>query len=169
MGEAAGKDLYERDFYAWTQDQAARLRALRGDNRFDAGHLAEEIEDLGHAARNAVASHLEELLIHLIKLAWSPSVEPRGHWADEALRHQSEASRAFTGAMRQHLEPARIWRTATRRAHQSLIRYGEPGLPYAPAMPFTLDDLLDDGFDLDEAELRVRNALFVEDGESGLR
>ena len=28
MGEAAGKDLYERDFYAWTQDQAARLRAL---------------------------------------------------------------------------------------------------------------------------------------------
>ena len=40
--------LYDIDFYAWTQEQAAALREhFRGDNRLDVEHLAEEVEDLG--------------------------------------------------------------------------------------------------------------------------
>ena len=49
-------DLYERDFYAWTQDQAAMLRAwpetLR-PNTLDIEHIAEELEDLGGSQRSA--------------------------------------------------------------------------------------------------------------------
>jgi len=159
MAEAADGDLHERDFYAWTQDQAARLRALGRDNRFDVAHVAEEIEDLGRSRLNAVASHLEETLIHLLKLAWSPAVEPRGHWGDEVLRRQSEAQRAFTAAMRPKLDPDRIWRRACRRTNQTLVRHGEPGLPPIPAIPFPLDELLADEFDLDAAEACVRGAL----------
>ena len=53
--------LYEQDFYAWTRDQAATLRAwperLR-PNALDIEHLAEEIENLGSSQRNAVQSLL---------------------------------------------------------------------------------------------------------------
>ena len=38
--------LYERDFYAWLKDQAAKLRA-RSHNELDWDNLAEEIESLG--------------------------------------------------------------------------------------------------------------------------
>jgi plasmid replication initiation protein len=56
--EPAPDDPDERDVYAWTQDQAARQRALAGGNRFDVAHVAEEIEDLGANQSSAVASHL---------------------------------------------------------------------------------------------------------------
>jgi Domain of unknown function DUF29 len=40
------KDLYEKDFYAWSKEQAELLRAGRfGD--LDLEHLIEEVDDLG--------------------------------------------------------------------------------------------------------------------------
>jgi Domain of unknown function DUF29 len=42
---------HDKDFYAWTQHQAAVLRSMEvADNRFDREHVAEEIEDLGKAS-----------------------------------------------------------------------------------------------------------------------
>jgi hypothetical protein len=39
-------ELYDEDFYAWTQQQAKALRThFKGDNRLDVEHLAEEVED----------------------------------------------------------------------------------------------------------------------------
>ena len=50
-------ELYDEDFYAWTQAQAKALRThFRGDNRLDVEHLAEEIEDLGSSELQAVES-----------------------------------------------------------------------------------------------------------------
>ncbi len=43
----------ERDFYAWTQDQAAKLRA-RAHNSIDWDNAAEELESL--VTRNAARS-----------------------------------------------------------------------------------------------------------------
>lgn len=46
----AGGSLYEDDFYAWTQEQAALLRRGRaGANRLDYKLIAGEIEDLGRS------------------------------------------------------------------------------------------------------------------------
>jgi hypothetical protein len=156
MGKAVRDDLYERDFYAWTQDQAARLRALAGDNRFDAERVAEEIEDLGASARRAVESHLLNMLVHLLKLAHSPAEQPRAGWIDEVLRHQSEAGIHDSPAMRRHLDLDQVWRKAVHRAHLSLVNHGEAGIAGQPANPFTLDDLLADGFDPAVAEEKIR-------------
>ena len=44
------EELYEEDFYAWTQDQAASLRRLeaeRWNGPLDLAHLAEEVEVWG--------------------------------------------------------------------------------------------------------------------------
>jgi hypothetical protein len=78
--------LYERDGYAWTQDQAARLRTspehLR-PNGLDVAHLAEEVEDLGRSQRQAVDSLLTQILVHLLTMEFHPAVEARRHWQRE--------------------------------------------------------------------------------------
>ena len=48
--ERTDNTLYDDDFYAWTQEQAALLRRLPAvSNRLDAELIAEEIEDLGRS------------------------------------------------------------------------------------------------------------------------
>jgi hypothetical protein len=80
--ETASK-LYDEDFYAWTQEQAAALRALRGDNRLDIEHLAEEIEDLGKSDLYAVESYVQQIMAHLLKLDYSGFDLSRRHWRAE--------------------------------------------------------------------------------------
>ena len=159
MGEPVGKDLYERDFYAWTQDQAARLRSLAGDNRFDVDNVAGEIEDLGASALGAVQSHVENVFVHLLKLTYSPATDSRPHWIDEAFRYQSEIVNQYTASMRQKIDLDRIWRKAVRRAHVSLISHGEAGIEDVPPNPFTLEHILADDFDPNVAEQTLRSAL----------
>lgn len=67
--------LYDQDFYQWTQEQAALLREGAW-HELDVAHLIEEIEDVGHSQRDALASHLEILLTHLLKLALTARDHP---------------------------------------------------------------------------------------------
>ena len=88
---AKGPD-YEDDFYAWTQYQAEVLRTLpTADNRFDREHLAEEIEDLGKSERDAVRSQVRRILVHFLKLAYSPARDPRFDWMDSIVDARSRA------------------------------------------------------------------------------
>jgi hypothetical protein len=159
MGKIGDDDLYERDFYAWTQDQAVRLRSLTGNNRFDVERVAEEIQDLGVSERKTVESHILNMLVHLLKLAHSPAAEPRAVWVDEVLQFQSEAEIHYTPSMRQHIDLDRIWRKAVKRANVSLINYGEPGISNTLQIPFSLDELLTDDFDPNAAEERVQEVV----------
>lgn len=154
-----GDPLYDQDFYRWTQDQARRLRALEGDNRLDTGNLAEEVADLGRSELNKVASHLYHALAHLLIAAWSPAGAPQGHWRAKIRTHLREARRAYSPGMRQQLDPAKEWREAWLLAGDRLAAYGEPALPQPIACPFTLDDLLQDSFEIDAAIDRVAGAL----------
>jgi hypothetical protein len=88
MIETASK-LYDEDFYAWTQEQAAALRALRGDNRLDVEHLAEEIEDLGKSDLQAVESFVEQIIADLLKVDYSGQDNPRQHWRAEVLNFRN--------------------------------------------------------------------------------
>ena len=66
--------LYDRDFFAWTQDQAARLRAwpehLR-PNGIDVANLVEEVESLGKSDRRAIGSLLGFIALHLLKIEFA--------------------------------------------------------------------------------------------------
>ena len=67
--------LYDRDFHEWCGEQAARLRerAQSGVNDgLDYENLAEEIESLGRADKNAIRSHIVNLLMHLLKWQFQP-------------------------------------------------------------------------------------------------
>lgn len=59
-------NLYDQDFFAWTQEQARLLRnnALE---KLDLSNLIEEIECMGRREKRELASRMEILLMHLLK------------------------------------------------------------------------------------------------------
>src|SRR5512134_2414110 len=68
-------ELYEQDFYAWTQEQASKLRS--GELvTLDLEHLAEEIESMGRSERRELINRLAVLLAHMLKWQYQP--ERRG-------------------------------------------------------------------------------------------
>ena len=75
--------LYETDFHAWAQDQAAKLHRLaaeRVNSELDLANLAEEVESMAGSDRRELAVRLELILVHLLKLAYCFYAEPRHQW-----------------------------------------------------------------------------------------
>jgi hypothetical protein len=68
-------DLYERDFYAWANEQAALLHAGKLSEA-DIANIAEEIASLGRSEKRELVSRLTNLLLHLLKWRFQP--ERRG-------------------------------------------------------------------------------------------
>jgi hypothetical protein len=98
-------ELYDRDFYAWTQEQAEALRThFRGDNRLDVEHLAEEIADLGDSELQAVESYVEQIIAHLLKLDYSGQADPRAHWRAEVLNFRRSVERKVSPTIRRKVE-----------------------------------------------------------------
>ena len=115
-------DLYETDFFAWTRDQAARLRMLVGDNRIDALNLAEEIEDLGKSDLHAVESYLERIIEHLLKIEFSGLEMPVDHWKTELDTFRLKFEDRITPTMRTKLvgQMDRRFRVARNQARNAL-------------------------------------------------
>ena len=66
-------DTYNRDFYAWTTEQAALLRAGRLSEA-DVENIAEEIESMGRSERRELVNRLTVLLTHLLKWQAQPAL-----------------------------------------------------------------------------------------------
>lgn len=123
--------LYERDFYAWTQDQAAALRALAEGlrpNALDVENIAAEIEDLGSSQRNAVQSLVYQVLLHLLKLRHHPDQTACRHWQDEIDEFRETLGRHFEQSPSLKARRAELadkeWSRAARRFLHLLEREG---------------------------------------------
>ena len=62
---------YHTDFYGWTQEQAAFLKAGRL-SELDIENLIEEVETMGRSEKNELNSRLRVLLTHLLKWQYQP-------------------------------------------------------------------------------------------------
>ncbi|MES2207276.1 MAG: DUF29 domain-containing protein [Pseudomonadota bacterium] len=80
MSAVVEENLYEQDFYAWANKQAALLRAGKLE-QVDLEHVAEEIESMGKSEKRALASRIEVLLMHLLKWQFQPNLQSRS-WGD---------------------------------------------------------------------------------------
>ncbi len=81
---------YKDDFYTWTQEQSARLRAhdLSG---LDIENLAEEIESLGKSQVATFTSALRVVLLHILKFDHQPSRRTRS-WAISIETHRDHTA-----------------------------------------------------------------------------
>jgi hypothetical protein len=64
--------LYEDDVIAWSEQQAALLRAGQW-SQLDIDNIAEEIEDVGKSEKRELRHRFSILVEHLIKWKWQPS------------------------------------------------------------------------------------------------
>jgi len=142
-----GGPRYEDDFYAWTQYQADVLRTLETrDNRFDRENLVEEVETLGRSERDAVRSQVSRILLHFLKLAYSPAPDPRFDWIDSILEARSELEDKLSASLRRdvELELPRLYARARKRAAIQLQDHREhtaaASLPRE--CPYTIDQIL---------------------------
>ena len=70
------KTLYETDTAAWSEEQAAALRAAaRGSSKqlLDWENLAEEIEDLAKSLRRRLRSQIARIIQHQVELEYLAS------------------------------------------------------------------------------------------------
>ena len=99
-------ESYERDFLAWTQEQAALLKAGRL-MEIDAANLVEELEDMGRSQRNQLISRLGVLLAHLLK--WLLQPELRGNSWKYTIKEQRRRIRRLLDenpSLKNQIDPA---------------------------------------------------------------
>jgi Domain of unknown function DUF29 len=159
-------DLYDEDFYAWTQQQAAALRThFTGDNRLDVEHLAEEVEDLGKSELHAVESFIEHIVAHLLKLDYSGQAAPRAHWRAEIVNFRQSVDRKISPSIRGKVvrELDELYRRARQTAavgalaHEpDLVRRLPKSCPYDWNTIWHRDVLAEAGVDLADSESSSR-------------
>jgi hypothetical protein len=130
MAKVLERSLYETDYYAWTKQQAAALRAMaeqRAHGPLDLENLAEEVESLGRSDLNAVRSQVQRIVEHLLKLEHSPSEGPRADWRHSVRQARDQVEDHMTASMRPDVEAdlAKLFARGKREAAFGLRQHGE--------------------------------------------
>jgi hypothetical protein len=137
---------YDTDFYTWTQTQAAALRA-KDLAALDLEHLAKEIEDLGQSIENAIESHLERLLLHLVKYRYDPAERPRRGWRLTIRHARRELARLLRKNPGLQHHPARYLADAYHHARDDAPdATGLPLATFPEACPWPVEQVLDADF-----------------------
>lgn len=91
---------YDKDFFAWTQEQARLLREgeLAG---VDVENLAEEIEGMGKSLRRELRNRLSALLMHLLKWAYQPAFRSRS-WSNTIVEQRKQIAAVIDEAPSLH-------------------------------------------------------------------
>ena len=83
----SGQPLYERDFYEWSVEQAAKLRSQEWA-AVDSDNVAEKIESLGRSEKRELFNRLEVVLLHLLQWKVQPQLRS-GSWRSTILEQRS--------------------------------------------------------------------------------
>ena len=139
--------LYDADFYAWVEEQAARLRA-REFEALDLDNLIEEVEALGRAEKSGMLNNASVIIEHLLKLEHSPAPEPRNTWRASVREHRRRLRRDLTPRLRQILaaELPTLYGEIRDDTAALLRDYGEDAAADAlpETCPYTLDRITGD-------------------------
>ncbi|WP_414366434.1 DUF29 domain-containing protein [Synechococcus sp. B60.1] len=137
--------LYERDFYAWTQEQAALLRAGRLE-QLDTVHLAEEIEALGRQERRELVNRLGILLGHLLKWQFQPQLRGKS-WQATIIEQRQEIQELIAESPSLKAYLAEAMEKAYRKGLLLVVRETPLSLQDLPdRCPYTFEQAMDPNF-----------------------
>jgi uncharacterized protein DUF29 len=80
-------DLYNKDFYTWTQETAALIAAGKW-HEIDQALLADEVAGLGRDDKREIAQCVQRLLQELL-LWWALPGERKGNWASAIIAERA--------------------------------------------------------------------------------
>ncbi|MCP2727556.1 DUF29 domain-containing protein [Limnofasciculus baicalensis] len=137
--------LYEKDFYAWTQEQAKLLQDGVWDS-LDIVNLVEEIESLGKQQRQELRNRLGILLGHLLKWEFQPNKRSKSWFV--TLREQRREIRYI---LEQNTSLKPYLPEALQKAYQSGIDLVVRETPLKdrdlpPECLYSLEEILDSAF-----------------------
>lgn len=140
--------LYETDFYAWTQEQSAKLRALlteRSNLDLDIENLVEEVDSMAGSDRREVGNRLKIILIHLLKLAYCFYPQPRQTWRDSVQAQRSSLDILFDQSPSlRRLAPELLDKAYARALAQTKDETIDLSMDMLPTVnPFSIDSILD--------------------------
>ncbi len=137
--------LYEQDFYAWSGQQAALLRAGKLAQA-DLENIAEEIDSMGRTEKRELVSRLTILLLHLLKWQFQPKKRGKS-WqlsVDEQ-RFQATSHLADNPSLK-----ARLPEAIAEAYHVAIIKAArETRLAkstFPATCPYSFEQMMDDGF-----------------------
>jgi Domain of unknown function DUF29 len=139
--------LYDEDFYAWTQEQAALLRAKKW-RELDYGNLAEELEALGKRDRRELEHRLEVLVMHLLKWHYQPERRDRSRgWRSTIREQRRRLTRLLRDSPSLRSEvPALLDDGYPHACGKALDETRLPPETFPPTCPWTAVQVLDDAF-----------------------
>jgi hypothetical protein len=134
-------DLYRRDLYTWSLEQAAALRAGELE-RLDLTNLAEEIEDLGSEQLHKLTSAYRIILLHMLNWDHQPKRRSRS-WITSIRSHRAAADDVLEDNQdlksRRDVALARAYRRARIQAGGE-TRLGEDAFP--SECPYSLEEIM---------------------------
>jgi hypothetical protein len=134
------------DFHAWAIAQASALRE-RNHAVLDWSNLAEELEGMTRKDRRELRSHLQKLIIHLLKWAYDP--KRRGASWRATINTSRDNIHDFLGespSLRNVLQELLAESKAYGRAVREATIETENKISFPAQSPWTLDQLLDSDF-----------------------
>jgi len=136
---------YDKDFFAWTQEQA---RLLRGGEvaDIDLENLAEEIESVGISNRREIRNRLIVLLVHLLKWQFQP--RRRGaSWSDTIWEQRLQLESVLEDSPSLRPFFAEVIDRAYSRARDKAVRETRMQPKAFPAeCPYTAEQILNEDF-----------------------
>jgi hypothetical protein len=141
----ADAELYERDFIKWVHHNSGLLRSGCLE-KADIDHIAEEIEDLGKSQRRALESRLEALIEHLLKWKFQPERRSRS-WRNTIREQRVQIAKLLRKmpSLEPQL-PANLGEIYELAVAVALLDTRLPETAFPASSPFSLDQILDQGF-----------------------
>jgi len=137
--------LYDRDFYAWSRQQAELLRAGKLAEA-DIEHIAEEIDSMGRTEKRELISRLTVLLLHLLKWRHQPGKRGPSWEASIANQRDDIADHLDDNPSLKPLLPQALASAYRKAFREAVAETGLPGPTFPEACPWTVEQVLDGGF-----------------------
>jgi hypothetical protein len=136
---------YEDDLFAWTQEQAALLRARAADD-LDWENLAEEIESMGRRDRRELESRLAVVLLHLLKWQAQPALRSKS-WRSTLRTQRREIRRLLKESPSLRREVPDLMAEAYDDAVEDAVEETElPAKTFPKTCPYETDEVLGEDY-----------------------
>jgi hypothetical protein len=140
-------EVYEQDFYKWTQATATLIRQGKW-HEVDPARLAEELESSGKRDRRELESRLEVLTMHLLKWCYPPERRGDSHsWYDTILEQRGQIQPLLDDSP--SLRPQVVTLLVQHYPRACRRALGETQIPataFPQACPWSAAQVLDDDF-----------------------
>lgn len=140
--------LYEKDFYAWTQEQVKLLKD-NSLNKLDIQHLIEEVADMGKHEKRELSNRLTVLLSHLLKWKCQPNYINKKSWLytikeqRKQIKYHLEDNPSLKNHEHMHTTLLRSYDAAI---YEAAKETGLEDSSFPASCEWTIDQILDDNF-----------------------